>query len=69
MSSHKHHENLEKIKEAVKKADHLSESEKSDTMKRLDEWIVEDKAEGVFYEELGNITQGMKSILKELGFL
>jgi len=69
MGSHKHHENLTKIKEAVKKADHLSESEKSDTMKRLDEWIVEDKSEGVFYAELGNITQGMKSILKELGFL
>jgi len=69
MSSHKHHENLTRIKEAVKKAKHLSESEKSDTIKRLDEWVLEDKAEGIFYEELGNITEGMKSVLKELGFL
>ena len=69
MSSHKHHENLTKIKNAVDKADHLSESEKSDTIKRLDEWILEEKAEGIFYEELASITQGMKSVLKELGFL
>jgi len=69
MSSHRHHENLTRIKEAVNKTEHLSESEKSDTIKRLDEWVLEDKAEGIFYEELSSITQGMKSVLKELGFL
>ena len=69
MSSHRHHENLTRIKEAVNQAGHLSESEKSDTIKRLDEWVLEDKAEGIFYEELSSITQGMKSVLKELGFL
>jgi DNA-binding SARP family transcriptional activator len=69
MSSHKKNSHSEKIKVAVDKADHLSEDEKSETIKRLDEWILEDKAEGIFYEELMNATQGMKSILKDLGFI
>ena len=69
MSSHKNHENLEKIKNAVNKAQHLNENEKSQTIQRIDEWIMEDKAEGLFYEELLEITQGMKSILKDLGFI
>ena len=69
MSAHKNHSHLEKIKNAVDEAEHLSEDEKSETIKRLDEWILEDKAEGLFYEELMEITQGMKSILKDLGFI
>ena len=69
MSNQKKHANLEKIKNAVLAAEHLNENEKSETIKRLDEWIVEDKADGLFYEELLDITQGMKSILKELGFI
>ncbi len=69
MSNQKKHANLEKIKNAVLAAKHLNENEKSETIKRLDEWIVEDKADGLFYEELLDITQGMKSILKELGFI
>ena len=69
MSNHKNRENLEKIKNAVLEAKHLNENEKSETVQRLDEWIVEDKAEGLFYEELLDITQGMKSILKDLGFI
>ena len=63
------HENLEKIKSAVKDAQHLNENEKSETIQRLDEWIMEDKADGLFYDELLDITQGMKSILKDLGFI
>ena len=69
MSSHKNHENLEKIKNAVNEAEHLNENEKSETIQRIDEWIMEDKADGLFYEELVDITQGMKSILKDLGFI
>jgi hypothetical protein len=69
MSTHKKHENLEKIKNAVHNAKHLNENEKSQTIQRIDEWIMEDKADGLFYEELLDITQGMKSILKDLGFI
>ena len=69
MSSHKNHEHIQKIKEEVQKAPHLSEEEKSDTIKRLEEWVAEDKAEGLLYEELFEIMQGIKPILAELGLL
>ncbi|WP_345992566.1 hypothetical protein [Sulfurimonas sp. HSL-1716] len=69
MSSHKDHTHLQKIKEEVEKAPHLSEDEKSETIKRIEEWIAEDRAEGTFYEELLEITKGIKPILAELGLI
>jgi hypothetical protein len=69
MSSHKHHEHLEKIKDAVHKSDTLSEEEKSQTIQRLDEWILEDKAEGILYEELIELVNGIKPLLAELGLV
>jgi len=69
MSSHKHHEHLEKIKEAVKTSTHLSEDEKTNTIKHIDEWLLEDKAKGMFVEELLNLASGIKPILAEMGLL
>ena len=69
MSSHKHHEHIQQIKDRVKTAPHLSEVEKSQTVKHLEEWIAEDKAEGILYEELIEISQGIKPILAELGLI
>jgi hypothetical protein len=69
MSSHKHHEHIQQIKDRVKIAPQLSEAEKSETIKHLEEWIAEDKAEGILYEELLEITQGIKPILAELGLI
>ncbi len=69
MSSHKHHEHMQQIKERVTVAPELSEAEKSQTIKRLEEWVVEDKAEGIFYEELLEISQNIKPILAELGLI
>jgi len=69
MPSHKHHEQLEKIKDAVKGASHLTEEEKSSTLQHIEEWYKEDKASGIIYEELLEITQKIEPILKELGLL
>ena len=69
MSSHKDHSHLEKIKEAVVNTDTLNESEKSQTMQRIDEWILEDKAEGILYEELIELANGIKPMLAELGLI
>ena len=69
MSAHKHREHLNKIKEAVHKADHLSTEEKKQTVSRIDEWIAEDKAEGIIYEELVHLASGIRPILRELGLL
>ena len=69
MSSHKHHEHLERIKDAVTKTDTLNTSEKTETIKRLEEWIAEDKAEGIIYEELIELAAGIKPLLAELGLI
>jgi hypothetical protein len=69
MSSHKHHEHMQIIKERVATAPELSEAEKSQTIKRIEEWIAEDRAEGIFYEELLDITVNVRPILAELGLI
>ncbi|WP_345976025.1 hypothetical protein [Sulfurimonas sp. HSL3-7] len=69
MSSHKDHTHLEKIKEAVVHSDILSEDEKSQTIKHIEEWILEDKAEGTLYQELIELTNGIKPLLAELGLI
>lgn len=69
MSSHKDHSHLEKIKEAIEKSDQLSDHDKSESVKHIEEWILEDKAEGALYKELLELTSGMKPILAELGLI
>jgi len=69
MSSHKHHEHLNKIKDAVINSKELNEDEKTNTIKHIDEWLLEDKAEGLFVEELLDLTSAIKPILAELGLL
>ena len=68
MSSHKNHTHLERIKEGLHTTN-LSESEKSESMKHIDEWILEDKAEGLLYAKLLKISQGIKPLLAELGLI
>jgi len=69
MSAHKHHEHLERIKEAVKNSKVLSEEEKSNTLQHIEEWIAQDKASGLVYEELLKITNKIEPILAELGLV
>ena len=67
MSAHKHKEHLEKIKDAVVNTDKLDESQKSDSVKRIEEWIEEDKAFGTLKEELLNISEFFEVLFAELG--
>ncbi|MEN4044864.1 MULTISPECIES: hypothetical protein [Sulfurimonas] len=67
MSAHKHKEHLEKIKDAVVNSDKLDESQKSDSVKRIEEWIEEDKAFGTLMEELLNISEYFEVLFAELG--
>jgi len=69
MSSHKHHEHLEKIKDAIQNSKELSETEKSNSLKHIEEWLKEDKANGIIYEELLKISEKIGPILKEIGLL
>lgn len=67
MSAHKHKEHLEKIKDAVAQSNKLDESQKSDSVKRIEEWIEEDKAFGTLKEELLNISEYFEVLFAELG--
>jgi len=69
MASHKHREHLEKIKDVVINSKDLNEKEKSNTIAKIQEWLAEDKASGVFIEELMKISSKIKPILAEVGLI
>ena len=60
---------LESLKEKVKNHKDMDENEKSNTIKKIDEWLLEDKAEGLFYEELTEISKKITPILEEIGLI
>ena len=63
MSAHK----IESIKEAIDKSLSLSEEEKSESMKRVEEWILEDRAFGTLEQELVKISIFFEELFSELG--
>ena len=67
MSSHKNKEHLMRIKEAVDKTNSLSDEQKSDSVKRIEEWILEDRAFGTIKQELLDINVYFKVLFSELG--
>lgn len=60
---------LEKIKESIDKSDSLTEEEKSDSMKRIEEWYREDMASGTFLQELSKLSPTIRALLAELGLI
>jgi hypothetical protein len=60
---------LEKIKDNIDKSNTLTEEEKSDSMKRIEEWYREDMASGTFLQELSELSPTIKAILAELGLI
>lgn len=67
MSSHKQHEHLETVREHIKASEELSETEKSEGVKMVEEWIAEDKGFGLLYEQLVKLSSKFDPLLKELG--
>ena len=67
MSREKKQQQLEKIKDAIHNTKTLTQEEKSSSLKHVEEWIAEDKANGIFYEELLKISQKFEPILAEVG--
>ncbi len=65
----KKHETVRKIKSAVSASKDLTQDEKSQSIKHIDEWIEEDKAEGILYKELVALSAKMEPILAELGII
>jgi len=60
---------LERIKEGIKQHPELSEDEKSNSIKHIEEWYREDQAWGTFIEQLSELSPKIKALLAELGLL
>ena len=58
---------IEQIKESIKKTTQLDESQKSESMKRVEEWVLEDRAFGTLKAELLKISIFFEEIFSELG--
>jgi hypothetical protein len=64
MSSKKH---IEMIKERITQTEKLDDSQKSESMKRVEEWVLEDRAFGTLKEELIKVSIFFEEIFSELG--
>ncbi|WP_428738720.1 hypothetical protein [Sulfurimonas sp.] len=65
--SHKLKDHLEKIKEDISTTDMLDESQKADSVKRIEEWAIEDKAFGTLKNELFEMSVFFEKLFAELG--
>ncbi len=60
---------LERIKDRIERSSELSEEEKSNSFKHIEEWYAEDKAWGTFIAELAKISPKIEAILAEMGLI
>ena len=67
MSSHKNKEHLEKIKDVISTTDQLDESQKSSSVKLVEEWYMEDKAIDTLKNKLLEISIFFEEVFSELG--
>ena len=67
MSSHKRKEHLVRIKEAIDKTNNLDDDQKSESMRRVEEWALEDRAFGTLKQELVKVSEMFEEMFSELG--
>ena len=58
-----------KLKDAIQESDKLTDTEKTQSVQHIEEWITQDKAFGLIYDELIEINSAFREIFKELGLL
>ncbi len=66
MSHHKKHEKLEQIKDAIKNSN-LSEEEKSNAFKIVEEWYAEDKGLDQLIADMEVIEEKIAEFIRSLG--
>jgi len=59
----------EKLKDAIITTEKLSEAEKTQSVKHIEEWIAEDRGFGLIYDELVEYNIAFKEIFKDLGLV
>jgi len=47
----------------------LSEEEKSNSYKHIEEWYAQDRAFGTIYQELANISPKIEALFQEMGLI
>ncbi len=60
---------IETIKNTIESSPKLSEEQKSSSFKIIEEWAKEDKASGILFEKLAEISEEIEPILVELGLI
>ncbi|MEA3491351.1 MAG: hypothetical protein U9R27_05570 [Campylobacterota bacterium] len=65
-SNQKH---LEKIKGSIDRSNDLTEEEKSNSYRHIEEWYREDQAWGTFINSLSETSPKIKLLLAELGLI
>lgn len=60
---------LETIKDNIDKSGALSQEEKSDSMKRIEEWYAEDQAWEALMAKLSDVSPKVKTFLADLGLI
>lgn len=59
----------DELKDAIEKSEELNIEEKAQSVKHIEEWIAEDKAFGLIYEELIEMNIAFKEIFQDLGLV
>jgi hypothetical protein len=59
----------EELKEAITLSEELTREEKTQSVKHIEEWITEDRAFGLIYDELVEVNIAFKEIFRELGLV
>ena len=59
----------EQLKEAISTSEQLSTEENTQSVKHIEEWITEDRAFGLIYDELVEVNIAFKEIFRELGLV
>ena len=59
----------EKLKDAIQQSDKLTVEEKTQSVHHIEEWVTEDRAFGLIYDELIEVSEVFEEIFKELGLV
>ncbi|CAA6804550.1 MAG: Unknown protein [uncultured Sulfurovum sp.] len=59
----------EQLKDAIAASKTLSSEEKTQSVQHIEEWITEDRAFGLIYDELIEVSEAFKEIFRELGLV
>jgi hypothetical protein len=60
---------IEAIKDSIRNSKKLTDEQKSSSFKVIEEWVAEDKAFGILYKKLMDISAEIEPILAEIGLI